>query len=1784
MRGLPLNLLLLIIPLIVSAYDNTFLFGNSTLRISGMMGANQYTVTLKPLSNGQNNTFSVPITVSSPIPFINYNADAEAAVVVIPSSSGSISWILIINSRTNSISSNFSIPIAIKQNNAAALMLMDPPLNPTNFILWDNRLAYAFNGTVQFTNWTTTTPNFVCSGKYSFSYSSTLTGYMQLNTFAQTTPAFNKTITLGSGSFSNCSVFTANNVTNVIMILNNVGFAIINTLSSDGLTLSYQDYAILSDPTSRVTSLTVDINNQVIYWMDNNGNISRGLDDHTMTPLGSGGSGSMTFLSSTDQIAYVTTSTPSIRYVSVSNCISCTKNDPTYCMWNEVDVICVDRTAPNNYAYGTLYSETSQCPTMNDTTPSLGPISGNTTLNMTIHLSMYHNPTGNWTCVIDDKPVQAIAYKSTNGSVNLQCMTPPHTLANSTESDNVTVYVRYKNSIAPYTQNNFTYTYTDCSVADTIDDCMALVTPVGCGWCNYLSLCTHRIDCTNVTSWLQDVPHFSSISPTEFAVGVKDYTLTFTGNFKSSANYTWNYARGQENYTAPLVYINDTQLQFTLSKNTTLRGTYNVDALGSTFMNNTATITLTIVDCVSLTNCTSCLLSTVCNWCQNQCNTSNTNLPCVTATQYTPLNASLSFYVGVQCQLASPKVSSASFPLGQSILISLWYNPSPNNYSALLYSLTENTNQSIAMVPISQKRQATSDGNGGNYTLDGSTLTPGRYNASIYHLDQYFDRLPSVFVVYDCPTLDTCEKCVRSPYGCAWNGTCDLGTLVRNGMSCPASTSNTDAILPPPAPPSKTTEYIIIGVVVGLVVILIIIVIVAIVFIRKRRESQGKDISLPPPPDFSTVGLEKDTSPMFNIPASVRPKLAQLEELLMDNNIERARALSSIPSGNEQDQFGKFYMYLAMYRGRDVPSRLLLRYINIEIDKTKQETTLFRLTSVSTSMFTSYAKINGLEYLWKVLASPIWDIIVQAPDGDSPNTETINMEVDPDKIGQEEKDFMDANIYQLLAVLSKIFTRIRKSDAMSPEFRRILKQIRQLVGERYPNSEQKAVGSFMFLRYVVPSIVAPHVYHLLQKPPSASAQRMLVLVSRVMQNLANETLPSLKAEHMVKLDQFIIDNLPPLHQLYDRITTDVPATAEGPSVVIPETTRDNALAWMHNFIVRNRNKIEPKPELQVRRAEMNYHLTSRRTSWPASKAPRIVNVCVWDISWVTLSIISSICVSPEAAQKRCPSSYLGDVGGQERERTSSKSVEFPLSGDSGKNINSMIRLYGNCFLSTTCELSLWVVCSSNFGRTNITHGLHNLMIVPNQENRGEQVNGAEPKREPGTQMHSHTQIVGEDSYSSSSESEGSDSGRKRKRAESPSLDDRSKIAILLNDMASGSWGRHPSTTKQEITLPPPPITEQLPTPISTPKVADSNNLAPVNWVVRKTNSAERPTMTANEYPSTMDPNQWKNPLAMGASNVPQMPFGHLQNPMMAGAMFPYTFNPYFMPPPPSMNPAQYTMMTPQASSDLRHQMPKGSEMPSLMMTAHPYMHMQNPYGGMFGMAPPNYPANASPYPIPSQMMMQNPTPSPSIPPPSFPEPATRQASEFNKKDKKLSSTHGIKNNFAVGRTSETNGYTRPQGGPQLNKGSRFRLLEEPDEMQRKSYKKENRCLHPNPLVICKRDAKNDNTKLTDGFVTVKLVDSEGRELPPSRTACLESIDGGLTHPLDEDCSTVFSLKILQTSQGQLFRLLFTVTYRVKGSTSHEEKIYSEPFGVYSNKLRRQAQLQLQRANGAAVQH
>ncbi len=127
-----------------------------------------------------------------------------------------------------------------------------------------------------------------------------------------------------------------------------------------------------------------------------------------------------------------------------------------------------------------------------------------------------------------------------------------------------------------------------------------------------------------------------------------------------------------------------------------------------------------------------------------------------------------------------------------------------------------------------------------------------------------------------------------------------------------------------------------------------------------------------------------------------------------------------------------------------------------------------------------------------------------------------------------------------------------------------------------------------------------------------------------------------------------------------------------------------------------------------------------------------------------------------------------------------------------------------------------------------------------------------------------------------------------------------------------------------------------------------------------------------------------------------------------------------------------------------------------------------------------------------------------------------------------------------------------------NQQRNFKLLEQPHEKQRKSYKNENRYLLPNPLVIT---FVRSNAEKVQGTASVRLAHENGSILDESKTEILEGIR---TKNLDSDKKCQFSLKILSTSEGSKFSLCFDIKYSI-GTQYYEETVYSRPFKVTSNK-------------------
>lgn len=125
----------------------------------------------------------------------------------------------------------------------------------------------------------------------------------------------------------------------------------------------------------------------------------------------------------------------------------------------------------------------------------------------------------------------------------------------------------------------------------------------------------------------------------------------------------------------------------------------------------------------------------------------------------------------------------------------------------------------------------------------------------------------------------------------------------------------------------------------------------------------------------------------------------------------------------------------------------------------------------------------------------------------------------------------------------------------------------------------------------------------------------------------------------------------------------------------------------------------------------------------------------------------------------------------------------------------------------------------------------------------------------------------------------------------------------------------------------------------------------------------------------------------------------------------------------------------------------------------------------------------------------------------------------------------------------------------------FKLLQQPNEKQRKSYINENRYILPNPLTIVPEDP-NDNSKV-EGVVSVCLLYENGEEFGEEKKHLL---DGQTLKHLDSEKKAQFALKILETSEGNKFRLKFHINFKLDG-IPYQQIITSHPFKVTSNKKR-----------------
>jgi len=320
----------------------------------------------------------------------------------------------------------------------------------------------------------------------------------------------------------------------------------------------------------------------------------------------------------------------------------------------------------------------------------------------------------------------------------------------------------------------------------------------------------------------------------------------------------------------------------------------------------------------------------------------------------------------------------------------------------------------------------------------------------------------------------------------------------------------------------------------------------------------------------------------YSAKSSDLERLQTLQDLLMAPGLVLASAIATTTQATEKERVSRSLVYY--FSKQKMTYALLLKLINIEVENADGEATLFRANSMAIGMFQVYSKIVGLRYIWDTLGGFITELNAlseeaakikqtgQSATKSSLVVDSLDMEIDPHKMEGGEGGSNAINKYKLPLTTQKLFQVIVESvDNVPNEIRGIFSHVSEKVVARFPGAKYKAVGAFMFLRLLVPGITSPHMYGLMPVPPNEQTQRNLVLLAKVLQNLANEVQFGAKEPHMQRLNDFIVENQDDLHKFFDAISTKPNDIEE--DYEIPTPVWQNGLLDLHNYLFENLNRV-----------------------------------------------------------------------------------------------------------------------------------------------------------------------------------------------------------------------------------------------------------------------------------------------------------------------------------------------------------------------------------------------------------------------------------------------------------------------------------------------------------------------------------------------------------------------------------------------------------------------------------
>eukprot|EP00455_Lapot_gusevi_P019790 TRINITY_DN2106_c0_g1_i6.p1 TRINITY_DN2106_c0_g1~~TRINITY_DN2106_c0_g1_i6.p1 ORF type:complete len:312 (-),score=95.76 TRINITY_DN2106_c0_g1_i6:303-1208(-) len=215
--------------------------------------------------------------------------------------------------------------------------------------------------------------------------------------------------------------------------------------------------------------------------------------------------------------------------------------------------------------------------------------------------------------------------------------------------------------------------------------------------------------------------------------------------------------------------------------------------------------------------------------------------------------------------------------------------------------------------------------------------------------------------------------------------------------------------------------------------------------------------------------------------------------------------------GAESDSVVRAFINVFELANSSIP--FLAASIAHEVACTEQEGTLFRSNSISTKMLTCFMRLNGQRYLLRMLRP----LVMEAAQSNQP------VEVHPPKLSPGAD--LNTNQANLVALTEQFLEQIFNSIPYAPGgIREVARQLQVIVTKKFPAARNSSVGGLVFLRFICPALLMPDAAGLITDS-SAEVRRKLLLVAKILQNLANGVLFGSKEDYMIPLNPLVERNM-----------------------------------------------------------------------------------------------------------------------------------------------------------------------------------------------------------------------------------------------------------------------------------------------------------------------------------------------------------------------------------------------------------------------------------------------------------------------------------------------------------------------------------------------------------------------------------------------------------------------------------------------------------------------------------